>query len=79
MAHDVPQSLSHVVAVVLKRADHLSIHNYIISLINIIVNIVWMGLNKRHTARVSDVFSNYIYIYIYIYIYTINYLFIINY
>ena len=73
---------SHVnVSMVVMRADHLFIHNYIRSLLNNILrryfiklsNIQGQGSNPCHIACVSDALATephwqYIYIYIYIYI-----------
>ena len=85
------RSRSHVKAsVVLTRADHLFIHNYIISLLNIILISIVMVLRwhepvsyrTSYTACVSDVLATephsqlYIYIYIYIYIYVCMHVFI---
>ena len=78
------RSRSHVkVSVVITRADHLCIHNYIRSLLNIIVlPILWSGRGLKllpigsilqYTAYVSGYIYIYIYIYIYVYIYEYKY------
>ena len=74
------RSRSHVKAsIVLTRADHLCIHNYIRSLLNNSVRTMLMvrtRLEPASSACVSDDLETeqhrqlYIYIYIYIYIYT---------
>ena len=64
-------------SMVLTRADHLCIHNYIRSLLNIILKPILMvrsRLDPHPSACVSDALANrathaVIYIYIYIYIY----------
>ena len=56
------RSRTHVKAsMVLTRAEHLFIHNYIRSLINIILRhilLVGRGSNPRPTACVSDTLAN---------------------
>ena len=56
------RSRSHVKAsMVLTRADHLFIYNYIRSLLNIIVRPILMvrtGLNPHPTDYVSDALAN---------------------
>ena len=55
-------SRSHIkLSLILTRADHLCIHNYIRSLLNIILRpFYWSGRgsNPRPTARVSDALAN---------------------
>ena len=65
------RSRSHIKAsMVLMRADHLFIYNYIKALLNnILIPIIMVGwgLDYYPTACVADALSNW-YIYIYIYI-----------